>query len=146
MSALSPITEFRGKYRFLSNFYPTPHCPWQTVEHFFQASKALTKAPHKHVLTAPSPSEAKRRGARVILRPDWEEIKVDVMRDALALKFAYDSPLANMLLATEHRLLIEGNTWGDTFWGQCKGFGHNMLGVLLMERRGVLLHMRENDL
>jgi predicted NAD-dependent protein-ADP-ribosyltransferase YbiA (DUF1768 family) len=31
--------------------------------------------------------------------------------------------------------LIEGNTWGDKFWGQVKGEGANYLGRLLMKVR-----------
>lgn len=34
--------------------------------------------------------------------------------------------------------LIEGNNWGDTFWGVCNGRGENMLGKLLMEIRDYL--------
>jgi predicted NAD-dependent protein-ADP-ribosyltransferase YbiA (DUF1768 family) len=35
--------------------------------------------------------------------------------------------------------LIEENTWGDTFWGICKGQGENHLGRLLMQIRDELL-------
>jgi len=34
--------------------------------------------------------------------------------------------------------LIEGNTWGDTYWGVCRGRGSNNLGKLLMKIREVL--------
>lgn len=39
------------------------------------------------------------------------------------------------LLETGDAMLIEGNTWGDTFWGVCNGQGLNVLGNLLMEIR-----------
>ena len=32
--------------------------------------------------------------------------------------------------------LIEGNTWGDRFWGVSRGIGENHLGKILMEERG----------
>ena len=35
--------------------------------------------------------------------------------------------------------LIEGNTWGDTFWGQVDGKGENKLGKLLMKIRDELM-------
>jgi predicted NAD-dependent protein-ADP-ribosyltransferase YbiA (DUF1768 family) len=41
---------------------------------------------------------------------------------------------------------VEGNTWGDKYWGRCldtatgKMVGLNKLGVLLMEERGYWLH------
>jgi hypothetical protein len=62
------------------------------------------------------------------------------MRELLAKKFALGTSLAKQLKATAPAELIEGNTWSDTFWGQCPiGYGQNTLGVLLMERRGELL-------
>ena len=52
------------------------------------------------------------------------------MKDLLFLKFS-EEPLKNKLLETGDSELIEGNVWGDTFWGICNGQGSNMLGVLL---------------
>lgn len=40
-----------------------------------------------------------------------------------------------MLLKTGDEELVEGNTWGDTFWGVCKGKGRNELGKILMKVR-----------
>jgi len=34
-----------------------------------------------------------------------------------------------------NRDLVEGNDWGDTYWGQCKGRGQNHLGKLIMRIR-----------
>jgi predicted NAD-dependent protein-ADP-ribosyltransferase YbiA (DUF1768 family) len=34
--------------------------------------------------------------------------------------------------------LIEGNWWGDTYWGVCNGVGENHLGKLLMKIRDYL--------
>jgi predicted NAD-dependent protein-ADP-ribosyltransferase YbiA (DUF1768 family) len=34
-------------------------------------------------------------------------------------------------------MLVEGNNHGDTFWGRVDGKGYNMLGVILMELRGI---------
>lgn len=39
------------------------------------------------------------------------------------------------LLATRDRMLIEGNDWGDTFWGMVDGEGENNLGKILMRVR-----------
>jgi predicted NAD-dependent protein-ADP-ribosyltransferase YbiA (DUF1768 family) len=30
---------------------------------------------------------------------------------------------------------VEGNSWGDTYWGVCKGKGQNKLGHILMQVR-----------
>ena len=40
-----------------------------------------------------------------------------------------------MLIKTGNTELIEGNFWGDTFWGICDGVGENNLGKILMRVR-----------
>jgi len=54
------------------------------------------------------------------------------MHGLLQQKFKHGSPLADLLLKTGTQDLVEGNTWGDTFWGVCRGKGKNHLGRLLM--------------
>ena len=78
---------------------------------------------------------AKRLGKSVELRTDWSQIKLEVMADLLWQKFIINPKLRSMLLATGDRELVEGNTWGDTFWGKCGGVGTNHLGNLLMRLR-----------
>ena len=52
------------------------------------------------------------------------------------LKSKFQNPeLSKLLLETGDCELIEGNTWGDQFWGVCKGVGENNLGKLLMKVR-----------
>ena len=134
------IASFTGAYRFLSNFYPSVvkidgvpvTCP--TVEHAYQASKTSDSQERMRIIFAATPSAAKRAGRKVRLRDDWELVRVHVMRDLLTQKFAHDS-LAALLLSTGNAELVEGNTWGDTFWGVCGGTGLNVLGKLLMEHR-----------
>ena len=50
------------------------------------------------------------------------------------MKFT-DPALAAKLLATGEATLVEGNHWGDTFWGVCDGEGRNQLGEILMTVR-----------
>ena len=40
-----------------------------------------------------------------------------------------------LLLATGDAKIVEGNTWGDVFWGVCNGVGENHLGEILMKVR-----------
>jgi ribA/ribD-fused uncharacterized protein len=131
----------------LSNFYPWPFeldgREWATVEHYFQAMKTTTPDALESVRAAATPGLAKRIGRKCVLRLDWDAVKLDVMRDALAVKFAPGSPLAEWLLATGDALLIEGNTWHDQVWGACTcerhgGEGRNWLGALLHNRRAEL--------
>lgn len=132
------IRSFRGQYRFLSNFYPAEvqfeGRSYRTVEHAFQAAKTLSSQMRVAIAEAPSPGHAKALGRAVTLRPDWEDVKIGVMRDLLRQKFGRP-PLRDLLLATAPRQLIEGNTWGDHFWGICDGEGENHLGRLLEEVR-----------
>ena len=130
---------FHGPYRFLSNFYlSTIH--WErrsypTAEHLFQARKTTNEVDHEWVREAPSVSGAKHRGRRVTCRPGWNDIRIDVMREVLEAKFSQHPNLAKKLLETGDQELIEGNFWGDTFWGVYLGSGQNNLGKLLMELR-----------
>lgn len=135
----TPITAFSGPYRFLSNFYPSPVTVngnvYPTVEHAFQASKTTNAIERRRIWNAPTPGVAKRLGRQATLRPDWEAVKIEVMRGLLIEKFE-DPVLYDQLRSTDGRQLIEGNTWGDRFWGECPvGHGENWLGRLLMEIR-----------
>lgn len=92
------------------------------------------------IAAASTPGLAKRAGRAVELRKDWEKVKVDIMRDAVELKFAIPE-LREKLLATGDANFIEGNTWHDNFWGKCtcpkcKNLASgNRLGVLLRQTR-----------
>lgn len=138
---MTTIDSFRNGYAFLSNFYPSPVTYqgdlYPTVEHAFQAAKTHNPQERDKVRLAPTPTGAKRAGRRVDLRPDWEQVKLQVMASLLTQKFC-DPTLADLLALTGDQELVEGNTWGDRFWGVCKGTGHNHLGRLLMEVRAEL--------
>ncbi len=125
---------FEGPYRFLSNFYEGG--PGLTGEHYFQAAKAATPDQHDWVLAAETPGQAKYRGRSVQMREDWEEVKIDVMTDVVRTKFQ-DPTLRQWLDATGDFELVEGNNWGDTFWGvdNQTGEGENHLGKILMQIR-----------
>jgi len=133
-----PILEFQGEYRWLSNFAPVliqlPDGDYPSVEHAYQAEKTIDPVERRFIRTANSPGEAKRRGRRVTIRPDWDDIKVDVMYRLVQCKFKQE-PYRSRLIATGSREIVEGNRWGDTFWGMCHGKGTNMLGKLIMEVR-----------
>jgi len=126
----------------LSNFSPAPvdydDTTYPTVEHAYQAAKTLDMAQREKILNAKTPAMAKRYGKKVTLREDWDQIKMQVMRDLLDQKFACMTAEAEMLKETGTTPLVEGNWWGDEFWGVCKGVGENHLGKILMEIRDYL--------
>lgn len=136
------INEFQGEYRWLSNFWPVEvrygTDVFPSVEHAYQAAK--NPADEKHYndcLAAKTAGEAKKLGKKTKLRDDWEQIKLLVMEGLLRDKFSHPE-LAEKLKATGDQELIEGNYWGDTFWGVCRGNGENNLGKLLMKIRNEL--------
>lgn len=125
-----------------SNFSPASvvfdGVEYPTVEHAYQAAKTTDVGDRLWVRAAERPGDAKRRGRRVILRSDWDAVKIEVMRDLLRQKFAVPERRA-ALMETGDEPLVEGNTWHDEFWGVCScpqhGQGQNWLGRLLMEIR-----------
>ena len=90
-----------------------------------------------------SPSVAKRKGRKVTLRNDWEEVKFWVMLGVCSAKFTQNKDLAEQLLATGDEELIEGNTWGDRTWGMVNGTGKNWLGKILMQIREELRNIEK---
>jgi ribA/ribD-fused uncharacterized protein len=134
------ITNFRGEYSFLSNFFVTrrpiiyDRKEYLTSEHLFQAIKTTDPEWREKVRLAATAGDAKKLGYQVPLRADWEARKIEAMRLCLKLKFT-DPLLRAKLMKTGTALLVEGNTWKDYFWGVCGGRGENWLGKLLMELR-----------
>ncbi len=128
------IESFSGEYRWLSNFWPAKveldGLVYPSVEHAYQAAKTLDSNERAKIQTAISAADAKRMGRHVTMRSDWDQAKVGIMEDLLAKKFA-DPVLAQKLLDTGSCKLVEGNAWGDRFWGVCGGSGANWLGKLL---------------
>jgi ribA/ribD-fused uncharacterized protein len=143
------IGEFQGDYRWLSNFWPVnivlDGITYPTVEHAYQAAKTDIPALRAEIAVCGKPGTAKRLGRRLTLRQGWEDEKLEVMEDLLRQKFAPGTQLARWLLGTGYQALIEGNAWGDRFWGvSCPGprslgyslgLGMNHLGTLLMHIR-----------
>lgn len=140
-------------YFFLSNMAPVPggietpegiRVP--TAENLYQAQKFNDEFVKEQVYGAASGYEAKKLADRFVsegapVREDWEGAKLDIMRDIVERKFAAGSRMAKMLLETDGEELIEGNNWGDTYWGVSpvgSKNGENWLGRLLMERRSEL--------
>lgn len=142
-----PIDSFSGQWRFLSNFFPahlTLHgIDWPSSEHAFNGLKSLDQQDRLFVAAAPNPRVAKQRGQKVTLRPNWDtEARYQVMDEVLNAKFTANSRRISALLSTGSALLVEGNTWHDNHWGDCRcqrpscaPLGENHLGRALMRLR-----------
>lgn len=151
--AVGMIDRFYTKehgHTILSNFWegrgfdaPSPQMRehvlhWPSAEHLYQASKTEDRFMAETIREASTPGLAKKLGQGVNLRSDWEQVKIGVMREVLHWKFTPGSLEAAYLLSTKDHLLVEGNWWGDRFWGQVDGVGANWLGWLLMAQRSFL--------
>lgn len=140
MLPIEGIFGFTGKYRFLSNFYPSQvsldGVSYPTVEHAYQAAKTFNPYEREYVRSRATPAAAKRAGKQFFrMRPDWDDVKVQTMKYLLMQKFMGYHDLSLQLYQTGDIYIEETNTWNDTFWGVCNGKGQNVLGNLLMEIR-----------
>ncbi len=132
------IAEFRGSYRWLSNFeyvdVKLNGITYPTTEHAYQAQKTCNEDERRRIAGLSTPGKAKRAGSKVELREGWDDMRVDVMERINRIKYR-NSSLRKKLLDTGDAKLVEGNNWGDTFWGVCNGVGSNKLGRILMKIR-----------
>lgn len=141
---------------------------YPTVEHFFQASKFMASTEELPAMRyadlvreATTPNIAKVLACQkvgggypwrtklnpiitqylaegVVIRPDWEIVKNDVMYEGVHQKFLQNKELAEELLATGVKQLVE-HTRRDAYWGDGgDGSGRNMLGEILMKVRCAL--------
>ncbi|MEM6503220.1 MAG: NADAR family protein [Cyanobacteria bacterium P01_C01_bin.89] len=134
-------------YGCFSNF--SPHRvylqghSWATSEHFYQAQK-FVNSPDEVLVSAirqaatPEEAAAIGRNPRHQIRPDWDQVKQEVMYDAVKDKFQRHRSIRDILLGTNDERLIEDSPV-DYYWGcGAKGNGHNHLGRILMAVRGEL--------
>jgi len=152
------INSFRKENSFLSNMAKVKisydNIIYPSVENFYVAMKItkdkIIKIDKKEItirkyISTLNPYESKKFGKKLILRKDWDNIKLKVMEYALKQKFS-NYYYKEKLLFTENKQLIEGNWWGDIFWGVCKNKGENHLGKLLMQIRKELQNIEKLDL
>ncbi len=116
---------------------------WITSEHYFQAQKFLdTDIEWFHkIREVKTPKDAAKMGRsrQHPLRFDWEEVKDEIMYQAVFCKFKTHQNIQDILLSTENQLIVE-NSPMDYYWGCGKdGSGKNKLGKILMEVRDNLL-------
>ena len=131
------------EHAWLSNFALSPMVDknnniWPTVEHAYQGMKTRDLEYKRFIRGAKTPWIAKKYGSSCPLRPDWNLVKVPVMKRILREKFHQNEEFRILLLQTEDRKLIHEAPW-DGYWGTGPdGSGKNQLGVILMEIRDEL--------
>ena len=166
-----PILKFRQEFGYLSNFHVLKNkihylgYDYISVEAGYMAQKCddiawkqycSTISPHGN-----AQSEMKKAAYKVDLVKGFRDKQLKIMLDLLRLKFKNNPELANKLVATYPRMIMEGNVWNDRYWGasipkqnsldnveleklyakfpQYFYIGQNYLGRLLMKVRDELM-------
>lgn len=110
---------------------------WKTVEHYYQAHKFADDNVKKIIINAETPKMASAigRSRKYKLRDDWEQVKNEIMYDAVLAKFLAHPDLAEKLIATGDEEIIE-ETVKENYWG-CgpDKDGLNMYGKILCKVR-----------
>lgn len=127
---------------YMSNFKKAPMFLWDrwwnNVEAPYQAAKTNVPKERDDISKAPTASEARLLGQKAQMRPDWDAVKYDVMKECVIAKFVQHHDLREQLLATGEEILIEDSPI-DWYWGcGSDGTGKNNLGKVLMEVRTLL--------
>ncbi|WP_240047169.1 NADAR family protein [Hymenobacter nivis] len=127
---------------------------YRSTEHWMMAEKARLFADDElrnRILAVKSPAEAKKLGRQIRgFEPTlWEAHKYEIVKAGNLHKFGQHPDLAEFLLATNNRVLVEASPV-DTIWGiglaadaadaehPARWRGPNLLGFALMEVRDQL--------
>ncbi len=132
------------KYGFLSNLWPCriefEGRTYESAEHAYQAGKSSRQEINDYIAGAPYPRIAAAIGHNLSVydvRPDWNDIMLDRMREIVKRKFLQNRDLAEKLMDTGNAELQEKSS--DRFWGIGRnGDGQNELGKILMDVRETL--------
>ena len=134
------ISSFKGEYDFLNNRYGCSFV-WQgirynNVDSAFHASK-YTDESERRILSRMSAEKVAMKSRNYTPSIEWEECKLDIMMSILLAKFDQNPSLKKRLIATDSRILINGNNKHETYWGVdlYSWRGENHLGRILMTIR-----------
>ncbi|WP_101757367.1 NADAR family protein [Oceanicoccus sp. KOV_DT_Chl] len=118
---------------------------WPSVEHYFQAMKFQDESVQEQIRLAAHPKQARKMGRSRFkkLRADWKRVKTTVMTRAVYTKCRTYPEIAEELLATDNRKLVENSQY-DYYWGCGRDRrGDNQYGVVLMNVREKLLQEKK---
>jgi len=144
------IDEIKGMF---SNI-PFDGETYGSSEHIYMAMKSNNPLWHKKIRGMDEPHKTKTAARKYLqkdllfeteevfsFREDWDEVKYEIMKAIIYLKFIQNKYLANQLINIEG-YIEERNDWNDTYWGTYDGNGENNLGKILMEVREYLKNIR----
>jgi len=158
---VNKLNDSVGKF-CLSQWFESPFVVedivYKTAEHWMMAQKALLFEDRKifeKIISANKPADAKELGRYVIGFDEqvWDDHKFEIVKNGNIYKFNQNALLANYLLNTGDRVLVEASPvdkiWGvglsqddDAITNIYAWRGENLLGFALMEVRDFLRDFR----
>lgn len=136
---------YEQEYYVLSNFSAF-RLQWKgvdfdTSEHAYHCEKFYDRRVKEEILAARSAHDAFKIAGenKHLRRPDWDDIKLDIMLNILREKANQHEYVYRKLMETGDRILVE-DSWRDSYWGWGENhYGQNMLGRLWMIVRNELI-------
>jgi ribA/ribD-fused uncharacterized protein len=108
-----------------------------TTEHAYHTEKFFDNKIKEDIRSARSAHDSQKLAQtyKENYRPDWDDVKVGIMKEILHAKVTQHPYVKKKLLESGDRKLVE-DSWRDDFWGWGPNKnGQNMLGKLWMEVR-----------
>lgn len=136
------ISHFRKEYGWLSNMHACQieyegHV-FKSVENAYMWAKNTDNDVWLSICLNKEPNVVKKLSKGIVMREDWNDVKLKIMYELLLLKFKQE-PFKTKLKETGLENIQEGNFWNDRFWGVClksnPNEGENHLGRLIMHIR-----------
>lgn len=132
---------FRGEHAWLSNYadvkIKVKDDTFRSVENAYFSLKSKDKE-WKKFCVENTAQEVKKEGRKLLVRDNWDDIKLKVMKFCLDQKFRQE-PFRTKLIETGDQNIVEGTYWKDTYWGvdlkQDPNIGENHLGRIIMKIR-----------
>lgn len=146
------INNFSSDYAFLSDDFLVPvwyeGIWYPSAEHAYQASRTIYPKQKMLILECKTAIEAIRlsNSKAITFRTGWKELREQTKRTILTSKFK-NKDLAQKLIDTYPRKLINENNYHDNYWGNCKckncfhSRGKNKSGIILTSVRTNLIRI-----
>ena len=119
---------------------------WPSVEHYYQGMKFEEGELRESIRCADHPQKASKlaKANKKLVRKDWSQVRQVMMTRAIYTKCRTHQEVADLLLATGNKKIVETSTY-DYYWGCGRdGRGHNTFGKVLMSVRDKLLEEKES--
>lgn len=141
---MDKIVGFNGEYEFLSNSYnckiydEKDKLTYSNIESALIAQKS-TNFGSRRKFTRLNALKARKKESSIPDNYEWENNKDDIMYSFIVNKFKKGTILADKLIKTGNKILINAVSYPDKYYGVYYGKGENKLGKMLMKRREELL-------